>query len=465
MKIGVHAATIALLAASASAQAVTLNPRGLGQALVYPYYTVLKNQDTLISVGNASGIGKVAKVVVQEGRNGRPALYFNLFLSPHDVWTARLSRSDDGGARLFTNDSSCTYPDLVPDGTPMRVEGYVQVTPGQLYPGDGGPTGLERTREGMLTIIAMGDVVPGSDLEATITHVGSGQPGAGVPACDAAVIGFHDFADLTAPGNDLYGSASVVNVGEGTFFAYAADALADFTDVAIDRGTSQERAPSFDFAHSSASTQGGAIAHVADDTGATRALDYANPASAVSAVYMAESIANEYLVATGLGANTDWVVSFPTRSHHVDALYTDAAIAPFVEAASEGLSAVAVVAQAYDQEEGSAAEPGAETTFDLPYQVNVLSVGAPLAGAGTSRVFGSTLSTPVAAFGEAGWMQLGLGGAGHVLSGEAGGVLLSGLPVTGFMVYNIINSNAAPGRLANYGGTFAHRSRFAEAVE
>jgi hypothetical protein len=29
------------------------------------------------------------------------------------------------------------------------------------------------------------------------------------------------------------------------------------------------------------------------------------------------------------------------------------------------------------------------------------------------------------------------------------------------MAYNIINSQAAPGRLANYGGTFRHRSRFA----
>jgi hypothetical protein len=29
------------------------------------------------------------------------------------------------------------------------------------------------------------------------------------------------------------------------------------------------------------------------------------------------------------------------------------------------------------------------------------------------------------------------------------------------MVYNIINANAAPGRLANYGGAFAHRASVA----
>ena len=33
-----------------------------------------------------------------------------------------------------------------------------------------------------------------------------------------------------------------------------------------------------------------------------------------------------------------------------------------------------------------------------------------------------------------------------------------GLPATGFMVYNIINSNAQPGKLANYSGLFPHRA-------
>jgi hypothetical protein len=40
----------------------------------------------------------------------------------------------------------------------------------------------------------------------------------------------------------------------------------------------------------------------------------------------------------------------------------------------------------------------------------------------------------------------------------ANGYVLHGLPVAGFMVYNIINANAAPGKLANYGGSYVHRS-------
>ena len=36
-------------------------------------------------------------------------------------------------------------------------------------------------------------------------------------------------------------------------------------------------------------------------------------------------------------------------------------------------------------------------------------------------------------------------------------VSISGLPVVGFMVYNVVNANAQPGVLGNYGGVFAHR--------
>lgn len=68
-----------------SAAAVTLNSRGLGQALIYPYYTVNKDQVTLLSVVNTSDVGKVVGVHVLEGYNGRHVLRFYVFLSPHDV--------------------------------------------------------------------------------------------------------------------------------------------------------------------------------------------------------------------------------------------------------------------------------------------------------------------------------------------------------------------------------------------
>ncbi len=99
------------------ANAVDLNPDGLGQVLIYPYYTVNKSQDSLFTVVNTTGIGKAVKVRFLEGYNSREVLDFNLFLSPHDVWTARVSQTadaaDGGGGAVFTTDKSCTSPTIV----------------------------------------------------------------------------------------------------------------------------------------------------------------------------------------------------------------------------------------------------------------------------------------------------------------------------------------------------------------
>ena len=84
------------------ANAVDLNPDGLGQVLIYPYYTVNIGQDTLFSVVNTDPInGKAVKVRFLEGYNSREVLDFNLYLSPNDVWTARVSQTaDDGGGAV-----------------------------------------------------------------------------------------------------------------------------------------------------------------------------------------------------------------------------------------------------------------------------------------------------------------------------------------------------------------------------
>ena len=60
------AAVLAGLAGTAgiasTVQAVNLNPGGLGQVLVYPYYTVNGGNITLLSVVNTSEDAKAVKV-------------------------------------------------------------------------------------------------------------------------------------------------------------------------------------------------------------------------------------------------------------------------------------------------------------------------------------------------------------------------------------------------------------------
>lgn len=461
------AAALAAALAAPCVSAVSLNPHGLGEVLVYPYYTVNKNQDTLITIGNSTPVSKVVAVVIREGMNGRPVLYFTLFLSPHDAWTARISGTGgEGGAFLITQDSSCTSPGLSEGGMRFWSETYA----GPARPADGGPTGIERTREGMIEFIELGHAIPGSALARTIEHVPTGHPNDGVPECDTEALGLRNATNAGPPGGGLFGTASIVNVAEGTYFGYQADALAGFSDVVL---PPKDYMPipferMLAFANSSDSSVGGAKATVIERDGRAVDLDYARGIDAVSAVFMAESLVNEYLVSPALGANTDWVVSFPTRTFLVDSFYAAAQVPspPFTQSAVAARSDAFVHPAIYDQEASQcpscAVSPPIGPPPMLKWQVNVVSFlpdGTPNA---PSPVLGSNLTTRLAPFGDAGLAVLSLGShTGQELPGGRGNgyaATLHGLPVAGFMVYNIINANAAPGRLANYGGAFAHRT-------
>ena len=82
-----------------------------------------------------------------------------------------------------------------------------------------------------------------------------------------------------------------------------------------------------------------------------------------------------------------------------------------------------------------------------------------------SGVFGSLLgNAAIKPLGSAGNIAMSFAGANgsHVLSGghnvPGASVALSGVPVVGFMAYDIVNASAQQGVLANYGGVFPLRS-------
>ena len=95
-----------------AAQAVNLGADGMGQVLVYPYYTVQAKTggtafDTYITVVNSDSVnGKAVKVRLLEGKNSVEVLDFNLYLSPNDMWTATLTRDSSGNGVLQTRDNS-----------------------------------------------------------------------------------------------------------------------------------------------------------------------------------------------------------------------------------------------------------------------------------------------------------------------------------------------------------------------
>ena len=60
-----------LAGAVGTAQAAYLNPEGLGQALIYPYFNTLNGQHTDIHLVNTTNQTKAVKLRFLEGQNSR----------------------------------------------------------------------------------------------------------------------------------------------------------------------------------------------------------------------------------------------------------------------------------------------------------------------------------------------------------------------------------------------------------
>jgi hypothetical protein len=445
------------------ANAVDLNPDGLGQVLIYPYYTVNKGQDTLFSVVNTDPVfGKAVKVRFLEGYNSREVLDFNLYLSPNDVWTATVTQSgdEDSAGKVSTTDQSCTDPQLLNNAQVFRTAAFDGTGP---VPADDGPQTPARTREGYMEIISMGDIDPDSTLAGLITHVDGVPPGCS--SINDAVAS----AGVIPPTGGLFGEADIVNVDQGTIFPYTSDAIDGFSATGLYTPPSNLN-PSLQDANSAEATNGVARAYVFTNGGQLVVADYAFGIDAVSAVYMSDAIYNTYIVSAGLGANTDWIVTFPTKRFYVDSLYGDVPFQPFVEAFTDGQSNVVVVPSIFDREEGTTviqgdfSPPISSQPNSLPFEVNVISFLTQTGAGDPSGVLGSFLRPNIVPFAQYGWLKLDLtsGDNGHQLPGgvtPAGtDVTFNGLPATGHMAYNVINVQAQPGMLANYGGLFRHRA-------
>lgn len=453
-----------------AAQAVTLNPHGTGQVLIYPYYTANAGYVTLLTLGNDTNQSKALKLRFHEGTNGRAVLGFNIYLAPGDVWTGGVFAASDGRAGLVSDDPSCTVPLLnnansptkLPDGRPYVAFRDVAYTGARA---DSGPTGPERTREGHVEVIEMGELV-GASAEATYFLEGTPQ------GCDQLLGAWNNggywrtlaTTDLTPPGGGLWGSASIVNVANGTLFGYAATAIDGFS-VKVQHTFSDDVAhPSLADAVTDTAT-GIASAFVPVGNTMVRADYPANRAiDAVSAVLATASSAGETIWAEDGSAATEWILSAPTKRFYVDKELFSSAVgaAPFgVGFGDEAGRACQQVHQADFTWFGHDRDADALIDFGTPAPRGVLCFD-------TSVVSFSSAETPTTApsplFGSANhdaWFGFKTGFSGfswnHQRNPANGGQVFKGLPVIGLQATNFYNANVTPGVLSNYGALYPLR--------
>lgn len=441
-----HAIAVIIgLVISGSAVAVSLSPEGTGQVLLYPYYTVNANQDTYVTVANSQYRPVVAKVRFLEGQRGRPVLDLTVVLRPHAVWTAAVTLSDSGGAKLVVPDAACTSPSVPATGLDFTSSGYDGS--GAIPADDVGPHGIDRTKEGFIEVISGASIF--------------GEDPNNPPSVDCSTI-FDQLTagsiELTRP-DDIAGSGAVIDVGSGTYYGYAATAIAQFTDVSLFDSSWGPLHPSLADANDAQDPNGHPIArfHAAGaelPTIGELTSTFNDGVDAVTAVLMADSVQNDVVLDPGLGARTDWVLTMPTRRFYSDAIYP--------EFNTAGAAVTTNFVYAFNLYDRSGATHAFSLGTTISHDVEVFGF-SPAAGS-TSPVFGSTLLIPVSTDLSNGSARIDLGGPPRIFASGNGYLTfptdagnLYGSPAIGFMAYKIVNANAQPGLLANYGAGFEMR--------
>jgi hypothetical protein len=453
-------AGVGALGGIGAADAVNLAPEGLGQALIYPYYTVRPGAagfayNTLLSVVNTTASAKAVKVRFLEGKNSKEVLDFNLFLSHADVWVATIAATPTGAA-VSTSDQSC----ILPTQLPAAGQPFVNFA----YSSDGADSSLDRTREGYVEILEMATFPDNSTTAILITH-GSTQNCAANNDTQAAL-------DATTPQGGLFGGLTIINVFDGSAYAQDATAL-DHVFAQPEYFPAGQINPTLANVNPPTSVviaNGEAV--ITDWTGSETAAD------AVSAVLMHNAVINEYITEPTTQSGTDWVVTMPTKNKYV-AVGTGSALPPFQRNFNGTKGACDdILIDFWDREEKKNTTPGGFSppqpgvTAALCWEANVINFKNP-------GVFNSTngnfLDVNSKGFVN-GWAQLTfiysnakLFGGNTTIVGLLNGLngiasatsaTYSGLPVVGFAAISYNNNVLVVGGKnvqSVYDSSYAHR--------
>jgi hypothetical protein len=460
--------SIALFGLASVAHAVSVDPKGFGQALLYPYYTVKSTTggnaySTLFTVTNTTEDTKIIRVRFRESRNGRQVASVNVFLAPRDSWTGAIV-SGTGGPSVVTYDTSCTDP-------PSLTTSHTAVFSNAQYSGtnaDGEDASVERAGEGYFEVFDLGVVVDGTVMSALDPNLNI------TPNCSAALgVTLNNATNVRPPTGGLIGSANIVNVGDGTLYAYDATALADFSAVPL---WSPPTATTPTLADVNPK-----ISRVLDASGTHDAswdvTKGAAPADPVSAVLMANQVVNWYVLDTVTNSGTDWIVTMPTKPFYTDPSASGGAAprAPFESAFGTAGAAdffgnypIADCSVGFNRtipfdREGHAS--GTACTLPPPPTRAMLNWVANVVTFNGSNLFGSPIGQSYPTPFVNGWAKLvpfqySSGQVHKLTSTDSPSQTYYGLPMIGFMANNYMNRTLLVGGqpvLSNYSATSSHK--------
>lgn len=463
MRRWLHYTSLCFLAAGAlPAQAMYINTRGTGQALIYPYYTVNAGQQTIFFVVNTTERAKLLSVAFREAYNGRLVLRFDVIVGAHDTWNATTFAPQvdvTNGTALGVRDDSCTIPRASEWTGVIGGAPYQEFLPFD-YTGsaaDGGPTGVSRMREGYFDIIERAELGGALATAANERNCAAFDPLTTLVGNPA----------LTPPGGGLRGSFAVVNIAQGTILGGNATAIDGFSTTVLLSAT----IPPIEYDTFAAVNAGGGNVSAQVPVGG-KLVDLTFPPArsvdALSALLMTDSLLGDVTNEAGLGSHSEWIITAPTKRFHTDPDRALTQVAPFTSQFGfphDNASCVPFSATLHDRTGRSIAVPpdfvfSTSPPLQLPqhalcHAMDVVSFGSPVGPSGTpvlGSAFGTHVGNPTPAT-ETGALELKLGDVGgtrsHLPAGSSGPGL-RGLPVIGFEAIKYVNGNVMPGVLANY---------------
>jgi len=469
------ASALSVLAGTASAAvfvntngagATTVNPDGLGNQLVFPYFTTQGDNATLINIVNTDTVrGKALKVRFRGAGNSDDIYDFQVLMSPGDIWTAAVTQNADGVSQLSTSDKTCTIPSSV-NGAFTNVNRL-----------DSTKDTAAQTREGYIEVINMADIVDTSsttDLYNRVKHVNGVAPCTGT-AIDNLVNDFTDYAAMTAAGlvyptSGLAGDWIILNQANTAAWSGSALALATTNANAVFFPQTDASITTVNDGLTADPLLVGGIVPAASFDFPDLSTPYAGISSAVAqrdqttAQLATTSVLNEYVTDDTIAAVTDLLFSQPMRRYYVAANY---AVTNYASTASPNFivrntggstgyytSAQTTIAdrliclksvsfRAWDREETTTStqfviSPGVSTSYNICGEAAVTSInngGVTTGSALDASVARNNIEVPY----TDGWLDFNLGGVG--------------LPVVGASFMRA--SNGA----VNYGFAFPHKSR------
>lgn len=435
---------LAVLLAATNVSALERSYEGTGQAILLPYYSAADGEATIFTVNNHSDRAKAVRVAVVEGRNGRIALAWNVYLSPHDSWNGAITPGPavPAGAprrepRLVTNEESCSLPAITDVNSSLRKDGFTGSRADNLG------TDVARLEHGSIEIVELG--VPAGAAAEMIAQRSC------VSLIDRFSFGEWDASpnfEIGVPDGGLSAQAQIVDVASGVAYHTESVTLDGFSARARHDAPGRFNSDSFKEARFSKPTA--PFDYPAFRIGSNAQIE--NPADAVSLLLMSTAFEAGFLGSDTLGASTRVVLAFPTRNAYLDNFVGgevplgSAPLTPFRDASRTAPYCIDTAWQAID----GTGHVHASRTLPMCEQVNVIDLVKQDAGAGE-----------FATDSEAGRVRIGLKAQGRTVSytviGDDAQVpqFAFGLPAVVSSLSRISNANAQPGVLASY--ALAHR--------